>query len=294
MKIGAVFPQTEIDSDPAIIKYFAQSVEELGFNHLLAYDHIVGKNTTNIPDWDMPYNHESSFQEPLMLFSFLAGVTSRLAFMSGVIILPQRQTTLVAKQAANLDVYCNGRLRLGMGLGWNKVEFDALNENFSNRARRMEDQIEFLRRCWTEETFIFKSAFHNMDDGGIQPLPIQRPIPLWIGGFSEAGMKRAARIGDGWLPYALPGDEAESIMQKFKDMVRAEGRDPENVPVELLTFMGSTLGNPVRPVEMVVEEARQWQSAGAGYVSFDTMSSNFKNIDAHITAQEQFIKGLQD
>ena len=294
MKIGAVFPQTEIESDPAIIKDFAQSVEDMGFNHLIAYDHVVGKNTTNIPDWNMPYNHESSFQEPLMLFSFLAGVTSRLAFMSGVMILPQRQTALVAKQAANLDVYCGGQFRLGVGIGWNKVEYDALNENFDNRARRVEEQIEFLRHCWTEQTFIYKNAFHNMDDGGILPLPIQRPIPVWIGGVSEAAMKRAARIGDGWLPYGLPGEKAESTMQVFTDMVRAEGRDPASVPVESMIFMGSTLGDPVRPVEVAVKEARQWKSAGADYISFDTMGSNFKGINEHIAALDQFKKGMED
>ncbi|MFT7459770.1 MAG: putative F420-dependent oxidoreductase [Planctomycetota bacterium] len=294
MKIGAVFPQTEIESDPVIIRDFAQSVEGLGFDHLVAYDHVVGKNTTNVPDWNMPYSHKSSFQEPMMLFSFLAGVTSALAFMPGVIILPQRQTTLFAKQAANLDIYCSGRLRLGMGIGWNKVEYDALNEKFSNRAKRMEEQIEFLRHCWTEETFIYKKDFHNMDDGGIRPLPLQQPIPIWIGGYSEAAMKRAARIGDGWLPYALPGENAESTMALFKDMLNDEGRDPASVPVENIIFMGSALGDPVRPVAMAVEEALQWKSAGAAGVSFDTMSSNFVNMDEHIAALEQFIKAVKD
>ena len=294
MKIGAVFPQTEIESDPVIIKDFAQSVEELGFNHLIAYDHVVGKNTTNIPDWKMPYSHKSSFQEPLMLFSYLAGVTNKLDFMTGVIILPQRQTTLFAKQAANLDLYCAGRLRLGIGLGWNKVEYDALNEEFSNRGKRMDEQIDFLRRCWTEETFIYDKDFHNMDDAGIRPLPLQKPIPLWIGGTSRAAMKRAARMGDGWLPYAQPGDSAEETMQIFNDLVDAAGREQGSVAVENIIYMGDSFGDPVRPVETAISEARLWKTAGASHVSFETMCCHFKNLDEHIRGLEKFIKGLAD
>lgn len=293
MKIGAVFPQTEIESDPAVIKDFAQGVEDLGFNHLVAYDHIVGKNTANIPDWNMPYNHESSFQEPLMLYSFLAGVTRQLSFVTGVIILPQRQTTLFAKQAANLDIYCRGRLRLGIGLGWNKVEYDALNEEFGNRARRTEEQIEFLRQCWTEPTFKYKKDFHHMDDGGILPLPIQRPIPLWVGGNSEPAMKRAARMGDGWMPYGVSGTEAEPTMQSFHAQVEASGRDPSKVPVEIILFMGTALGDPLRSLDEMIEKGHQWRSAGASYLSFDTMSSNFRGIDEHLAALAQFKKGME-
>lgn len=292
MKIGAVFPQTEIQSDPVIIKDFAQGVEALGFDHLVAYDHIVGKNTTDIPDWNMPYSHESSFQEPLMLFSYLAGVTSRLEFMPGVIILPQRQTTLVAKQAANLDIYSNGQLRLGVGIGWNQVEYEALNESFTGKGPRMDEQMAFLRQCWTEETFVFKSDMHSMNNGGIKPLPKQQPIPLWVGGFSEPAMRRAARLGDGWLPYALPGDKAKSIIQKFEAMVRDVGRDPASVPVENIIYMGTTLGDAIRPVAAAIEEALQWNSAGAYAVSFDTMGSNFATIDAHLAALEEFKVGV--
>lgn len=294
MKIGVVFPQTEISSDPAVIKEFAQGIEDLGFNHLLAYDHVIGKNTANIPDWNMPYSHQSSFQEPLMLFSFLAGVTSHLSFVTSVIILPQRQTALVAKQAANLDIYCGGRLRLGVGIGWNKVEFDALNEQFDNRARRMEEQIEYLRHCWTEESFIYKSAYHSMDNGGINPLPVQRPIPVWIGGFSEAAMKRAARIGDGWIPYAISADAAESTLQTFRTLVMAEGRDAASVPVENIIFMGKTLADPVRTAEEAAKDARLWQSAGVDYVSLDTMGANLRGVSEHLDTFERFKQALGD
>jgi len=294
MKIGAVFPQTEIESDPLILKDFAQSVEELGFNHLIAYDHVVGKNTTNIPDWKMPYSHKSSFQEPLMLFSYLAGVTTQLAFMTGVIILPQRQTALFAKQAANLDIYCAGRLRLGIGLGWNKVEYDALNADFTNRGIRMDEQIDFLRRCWTEETFVYDMDFHSMDDAGICPLPIQKPIPLWIGGTSRAAMKRAAKMGDGWLPYAQPGESAEETMQVFNALVESAGREPGSVAVENIIFMGDAFGDPVRPVETAISEARLWKAAGASYISFDTMRCHFKDLNEHVRVLEKFIKELQD
>lgn len=294
MKIGAVFPQTEIKSDPAIIRDFAQGLEDLGFNHLLAYDHIVGKNTTNIPDWNMPYNHESSFQEPLMLFSFLAGVTQRLAFVTSVIILPQRQTTLVAKQAANLDIYCGGRLRLGMGIGWNQIEYDAMNEKFSNRAKRMEDQFEFLRRCWTEENFIYKSAYHNMDDGSINPLPVQRPIPIWVGGNSEVAMRRAARIGDGWLPYSQPADTAAATVTRFREMVKAEGREAGSVPMENIIFIGRNVGGAVRTVEEAAEDARKWRAAGVEYVSLDTMGANLQGPGEHLDTFLRFKQALEN
>ncbi len=292
MKIGAVFPQTEISSDPFVIKDYAQAVEALGFNHLLAYDHVVGQDTTNLPDWNMPYNHESSFQEPLMLFSYLAGVTSELSFMTAVIILPQRQTALVAKQAAILDIYCDGRLRLGVGLGWNKIEYEALNEKFENRAKRMDEQIEFLRKCWTEESFNYESPFHKMNDGGIKPLPSQRPIPVWVGGFSEAAMKRAARISDGWLPYAISALDAESTLRTFRAMVTAEGRAVESVPVENIIFMGTALGDPVRSVEAAIEDAKLWKSAGIDYVSLDTMGAGYGSIKEHLAALETFINAV--
>ena len=294
MKIGAVFPQTEISSDPFIIKDFAQAVEALGFNHLLAYDHVVGQDTTNLPDWNMPYNHLSSFQEPLMLFSYLAGVTQNLSFMPAVIILPQRQTTLVAKQAANLDIYCEGRLRLGVGLGWNKIEYEALNEKFENRAARMDEQIEFLRKCWTDESFNYQNTFHTMNDGGINPLPKQRPIPIWVGGFSKAAMKRAARISDGWLPYAISALDAESSLSTFRDMVIAAGRAVESVPVENIIFMGTTLGDPQRSVGAAIEDAHQWKSAKIDYVSLDTMGAGYGSIKEHIAALETFINAVRN
>ena len=294
MKIGAVFPQTEISLDPIIIKDFAQAVEALGFDHLLAYDHVVGQDTTNLPDWNMPYNHKSSFQEPLMLFSYLAGLTKELSFMTAVIILPQRQTTLVAKQAANLDIYCDGRLRVGVGLGWNKIEYEALNEKFENRATRMDEQIEFLRKCWTDESFNYKNTFHTMNDGGINPLPIQRPIPIWVGGFSKAAMKRAARLSDGWLPYAISVKDAESTLSTFRDMVMAEGRSVESVPVENIIFMGTTLGDPQRSVEAAIEDAHQWKSAGIDYVSLDTMGAGNGSIKEHIATLETFINAVRN
>src|SRR5690606_29371300 len=174
MKIGVVFPQTEIGADAGGVRAFSEAVEDLGYTHLLAYDHVLGANTASRPGWTGSYSHESLFHEVFVLFSFAAGFTERLEFVTGVLILPQRQTALVAKQAASLDRLSNGRLRLGVGVGWNEVEYIALNENFRNRGARSEEQIAVLRRLWTNEVVDFEGRWHRIPDAGINPLPVKQ------------------------------------------------------------------------------------------------------------------------
>ena len=203
MHIGLVYPQTEYPADPAAIRDYAQAAESLGYSHVLAYDHILGANPDRPGGWSGPYTYQTPFIEPFLLFSYMAAAAHRLGFISGVIILPQRETTLVAKQAAVLDVLCGGRFRLGVGTGWNEVEYIAAGYDFHTRGRRQEEQIEVLRLLFTQELVTFKGRFHDIPDAGLNPLPVQRPIPIWLGGHADAVLRRVARLGDGWLPMFL-------------------------------------------------------------------------------------------
>lgn len=199
MRIGVVFPQTEIGSDPAVLRSYAQRVEELGFTHILAYDHVVGADPRVHRGWRGPYDIDSTFHEPFVLFGYLAAITS-LELVTGVIILPQRQSVLVAKQAAEVDLLTGGRFRLGIGLGWNAVEYEALGETFTNRGKRSEEQVELMRRLWTERSVTFDGKYHTVTAAGLAPLPVQRPIPVWFGAASDRAFERAGRLGDGWFP----------------------------------------------------------------------------------------------
>ena len=205
MRFGVVFPQTEIGADPVAIRDFAQAAEQMGYQHILAYDHVLGANPASRPGWDPTYTHRDMFHEPFVLFGYLAGLTQRIEFVTGVIILPQRQTVLVAKQAAALDVLSGGRLRLGIGIGWNPVEYEALGESFKNRGLRSEEQIEVMRKLWTQELVNFEGKWHKITDAGLNPLPVQRPIPIWFGATNKRALRRLARLGDGWFPLFRAG-----------------------------------------------------------------------------------------
>ena len=226
MRFGVVFPQTEIGADPLAIKDFAQAAEALGYQHILAYDHVIGANPASRPGWRPPYTYRDPFHEPFVLFGYLAGLTKKIELVTGVIILPQRQTVLVAKQAAALDVLSGGRLRLGIGIGWNPVEYEALNENFKNRGRRSEEQVEVMRKLWTQELVTFQGQWHTITDAGLNPLPVQRPIPIWFGGGDDRALRRLARLGDGWFPLLGPDDKCRAAIEKIHSYAREAGRDP--------------------------------------------------------------------
>jgi probable F420-dependent oxidoreductase len=215
MKIGAIFPQTEIGSDPIGVRDYAQAVEDMGFSHILIYDHVVGAAPQG-RDFPMAYTDQSLFHEPFVLFGYLAGFTKRVELMTGVIILPQRQTVLVAKQAAEVDVLSDGRLRLGVGIGWNPVEYEALNENFHNRGRRIEEQVEVMRQLWTEPVVEYHGKWHQIDRAGLNPLPIQQPIPVWFGGSAEPALQRLARIADGWIPIRKPLEGWAAVVERVR------------------------------------------------------------------------------
>jgi probable F420-dependent oxidoreductase len=232
MRFGVVFPQTEIGTDPITIRDYAQAAEELGYHHILAYDHVIGANPASRPGWRPPYTHQNTFHEPFVLFGYLAALTKKIELVTGIIILPQRQTILVAKQAAALDVLSSGRLRLGIGIGWNPVEYEALGENFKNRGRRSEEQVEVMRKLWTQELVTFEGNWHKITDAGLNPLPIQRPIPIWFGGSDDRALRRLARLGDGWFPLLEPDDRCRAAIEKIHSYAREAGRDPGHIGIE--------------------------------------------------------------
>ena len=232
MKIGVVFPQTEFPPDPLAMRDYAQAVEGLGFTHLLAYEHVLGANPERPGGWTGVYTYQHSFYEPFVLFSYLTPLTQRLEFVTGILILPQRQTALVAKQAATLDVLCGGRLRIGIGNGWNAVEYTALGENFKNRGQRIEEQVNLLRQLWTEPLVNFDGHWHQVPDAGLNPLPVQRPIPLWFGGQAEEVLRRAARMGDGWMPNYRQVEQAFAALDLLGRSLDEAGRDPARFGME--------------------------------------------------------------
>jgi probable F420-dependent oxidoreductase len=288
MKFGVIFPQTEIGADPSGVRDFAQAVESLGYDHIIPYDHVVGANPASRPGWNAPYTHKDMFHEPFVLFGYLAAVTKKIGLASGVVILPQRQTVLIAKQAAAVDVLSGGRLRLGIGIGWNQVEYEALGENFKNRGARSEEQIEVLRALWTKELVTFKGRWHTITDAGINPLPVQRPIPIWLGGGAEPVLRRVGRLGDGWFPLAEPGDKVRSMIERIRSYAKEAGRDPSAIGIEGRVSVAD--GSP----EKWLRAISQWQELGATHVSVNTMKAGFSTPTAHIDAIRRFREATAD
>ena len=282
MKIGVVFPQTEIGADSTAVRDYAQAAEQMGFNHLLAFDHVLGANVESRPGWAGAYRHTDMFHEPFVLFGYLAGITESIELVSGVIILPQRQTALVAKQAAAVDVLSGGRLRLGVGIGWNDVEYEALAEDFHNRGRRSEEQIEVMRALWTQDLVTLDRRWHKITDAGINPLPVQRPIPIWLGGRAEQVMRRVARMGDGWIPLFPPDDEGRGVVERMRGYVRDAGRSPDDVGIESWFSVGS--GGPEEWARFV----EKWDDIGATHLSLNTMGAGLDSPDAHIEAIRRY------
>jgi probable F420-dependent oxidoreductase len=284
MNIGVVFPQTEIGSDPAAIRDYAQTAEGLGFTHILAYDHVLGANPERPGGFSGPYTFRTPFHEVFVLFSFFAGVTEKVELVTGIVILPQRQTALVAKQAASLDVLSGGRLRLGVGLGWNEVEYIGLNENFHNRGRRIEEQVTLLKQLWAQELVDFKGKYHTILDAGINPLPAKRSIPLWFGGHHEAVMQRVARQGDGWMPNYSDPAQARPSLDLLEKLVAEAGRAWEDLGIEARIAYGAgdagVWGNLLRG----------WKVQGATHISFNTMNAGLKTAQEHIQAIQRIAK----
>jgi len=290
MRVGAVFPQLEIGTDPDVIARYARTVEELGYDHLVIFDHVLGADANRPGGWTGAYDHRSMFHEPLVLFGYLAAITTRLGLATAVLVLPQRQTALVAKQAAEVDILSRGRLILGVGIGWNQVEYEALGMSFTNRGRRIEEQIALLRALWTQEVVEFEGRWHRIARAGINPVPVQRPIPIWMGGgwdrqkrtTVETALRRIARLADGWFTHLPPNEDGRTGMEDFRRLVREEGRDPAKVPVEgRLPAAGSGPDEWKRGIDA-------FRQMGMTGVELNTMVAGYRAVDEHLDALRQF------
>ena len=279
MRVGAVFPQLEIGHDPLAIRDWAVAVESVGYDYILVYEHVLGFREEPAPSVLGPVFPEVTFHEPFVLFGYLASLTHRVGLTTGILVLPQRQTALVAKQAAAVDVLSGGRLRLGVGVGYVPDEFRALNEEYRNRGRRIEEQIAVLRALWTEQEVTFHGRWHHLNAAGISPLPVQRPIPLWIGGRSEAAMRRAAVLGDGWLSTLMrPDDAARAGIDRLRTYVEAGGRPADAVGVDVHLPLRSV------PAERWGEYADAWRELGVTHLSVDTQLAGFTSPSQHLDA----------
>jgi probable F420-dependent oxidoreductase len=286
MNIGVVFPQTEIGADVEVVRRYAQRVEELGFTHVLAYDHVVGADPAVHRGWQGPYDVSTTFHEPFVLFGYLAAITS-IELVTGIIILPQRQTALVAKQAAEVDLLSRGRLRLGVGLGWNAVEYEALGKSFSDRGRRVGEQVELLRRLWTERSVTFDGTNETVTGAGLAPLPVQRPIPVWFGAASPPAYRRAGRLADGWFPQVPPGHGLEEARAIVHQAATDAGRDPGALGMEGRVTWGEG------GAEKLAEQGKKWSDAGATHLSINTMGAGLGSVDDHLDALESAIEAVR-
>jgi probable F420-dependent oxidoreductase len=282
MKIGVVFPQTEFPADPVAIRDYAQTAEALGFTHILAYDHVLGANPNRPGGWRGPYTHQDPFFDPFVLYSYLAAVTSTLEFVTGILILPQRQTAVVAKQAACLDVLAGSRFRLGVGVGWNEVEMESLGEDFHTRGKRIEEQIEVLRLLWRQELVVFNGRYHTLADVGLNPLPLQRPIPIWLGGHADAVLQRVARLGDGWFPNYRTPEQARPSLEKLDAYLAGYGRSRTDIGIEARLHFKD--GSPQSWQSLISD----WTNEGVTHLTFNTMSTGLTTPQQHLQAIEQF------
>ncbi|MFQ5409933.1 MAG: LLM class F420-dependent oxidoreductase, partial [Anaerolineales bacterium] len=282
MKIGVIYPQTEYSTDPSAIRAFAETAEGLGYTHVLAYDHVLGASPDRPGGWRGPYTYRDPFLSPFLLFTYMAAFTTNLEFVTGILILPQRPTALVAKQAAVLDVLSGGRLKLGIGTGWNEVEYTALNQNFHTRGRRIEEQIELLRKLWTESLITYEGEWHNIPAAGLNPLPVQRPIPIWMGGHADVVLRRVARIGDGWIPFHRNPADAKTALEKLDGYLTAAGRTRDDITIQ--TRIYDTGGDAARWAALAAE----YGEMGADYVALNTMGCGYDTDAAHLDALRQF------
>jgi len=288
MRFGVTFPQTEIGTDPARIRDFFQAVEGLGYDFVTLPEHVLGAGSSPHDDWRTYYTRDNAFHEPFVLYGFAAALTSRLELATAILVLPQRQAVLAAKQAAELDMLSGGRVRLGVGLGWNAVEFEALGEDFANRGRRLAEQVEVMRSLWSNELTTFRGEWHTLSDVGLNPMPVQRPIPVWVGAFQAPAVRRAARIGDGWImnPRMRPEDLARDIAT-FRGAAEGAGRDPAALGLEATVWAHEGGAEDWR------RRIEQWRQHGVSHITFRTMQSGL-DADAHVGKLEDFAPAMAD
>jgi probable F420-dependent oxidoreductase len=279
VQIGTVLAQTELGPDLGAVRAYAQAVQDLGFDFLVTADHVVGADPKDHADLERVFSIDVLLREPLMLGAFLAAVAPRLGYLTSVVILPQRQTVLIAKQAADLDIMTGGRLRLGVGIGWNPIEFHALGTAFATRARRFEEQIELMRRLWTERLVTFEGAFHAVPSAGINPRPIQQPIPIWVGASADAAVRRATRVADGYLPLRPLEGGWTATIEKVHAWLEEAGRSPERFGIE--GRLDAAQGTP----DAWRKSVEMWRGFGASHLSVQT--NGVGAVDAHIDRLRQ-------
>lgn len=278
MQIGVAYPTTEVAGDPNAIRAFCRAAEDLGYEHLMAFDHVVKTpHEGREPKLTGPYTEKHSFHDPFVLFGFAAATTDKLEFATGVLVLPQRQTALVAQQAADVDLLSNERLRLGVGIGWNYVEFEALGQDFRTRGRRIEEQVDLLRQLWAEPVITFEGRFERIDRAGINPRP-RRPIPLWLGGHTEPAYERGARLGDGFI-FAADGEGAVAAWDRVKFHLDQQSRSQDGYGRELLALFAQT-------AQESADHLKRWRDAGGTHGCVSSMS---KNLGGEIGPHIEFI-----
>jgi probable F420-dependent oxidoreductase len=277
MDIGVLFPQTELGGDLGAVKAFGQAASELGYSHLVAYDHVLGADPAVHGDLGGPYTITDPFREPLTMFAYLAGCTD-LGFATSILIGPQRQTALLAKQAAEVDIMCGGRFRLGLGIGWNRVEYEALGRPFNQRGAILEEQVDVLRQLWTQDSVTYAGRFDTITAAGLSPPPRQRPIPIWIGAHAPAALRRVGRLADGWFPMTRPGGGLEEGLEVIAQAAREAGRDPADIAFE------GRVEWATEDLDKMATHVERWRAAGASHLSVNTMAARLDGVDAHIAA----------
>ncbi|MCZ6852669.1 MAG: LLM class F420-dependent oxidoreductase [Gammaproteobacteria bacterium] len=285
MEFGAVFPHNEIGTDPGAIKAYAQGVEALGATHLLIYDHVLGADPNRAGGWKGAYDKDVAFHEPFTTFAFIAAVTEKLEMITTVLILPQRQTVLVAKQAAQVAVLSNNRFRLGIGTGWNEIEYEALNETFTNRGKRQAEQVELMRQLWREDSLTYQSDYHTISGAGINPRP-SRPIPIWFGGSAPRLLARCARLGDGWIPLMGANDAARQCVETIRTCREAAGLSFEGFGIQAQAQYSG--GNPDR----WSTHAAKWRDIGATHLAIATHNAGPTDVDGHLARIQEYLTAV--
>ncbi|MBM4404774.1 MAG: LLM class F420-dependent oxidoreductase [Chloroflexi bacterium] len=288
MKIGVLFPQTEIGTDPGAIRAYAETAEAIGIDYILFYEHILGADVASHQPWKGVYDARHMFHEPFVTFGFMAAVTKRIELVTGVVVTPLRQTALLAKQAAEADVLSNGRVRLGIGVGWNHVEYEALGVDVHKRGAIQEEQIEVLRHLWTKPIVTFMGRFHTITAAGLNPMPVQRPIPIWMGAYSERALRRAGRLADGLIP-AGPGltDHIKGVVTAFRKHAKEAGRDPAKLGVDASVVLAKS------SIEQCAAQAAEWKAFGATHVRINTMDAGVTGAQGHIEAMRKWREALR-
>ena len=283
MRLGALFPTSEIGTDPGAIRDYVQALEALGYDHVAIFDHVLGVDLAGRKDQETQryFSREWQMHEPLVLYGYLAACTQRLELATSILIAPQRQAALLAKQAVEVDILSGGRFRLGIGLGWHQPEYEALGVDFRVRGRLLEEQVAVLRALWTQEVVTFQGQWHHITEAGINPLPVRRSIPLWIGGSAEPALRRVARLADGWFPQMRPDDQGREVLERLRGYAREAGRDPSTLGIE--ARINAARGTP----EDWAQGYAAWKDLGATHITASTIGGGF-TPDGHIDVLRRF------